>query len=58
MGKMNQKFMEESGSGFTQDTEDFLDDDYHYEKWLGELKKSRRTSYRYFKNSTRPRDTS
>ena len=37
MGKMNQKFMEEFGSGFTQDIEDFFDDDYHYEKWLEEL---------------------
>ena len=37
MGKMNQKFMEEFGSGFTKDIEDFLDDDYHYEKWLEEL---------------------
>jgi hypothetical protein len=31
---MNQKFIEEYGSGFTRDIEDFLDDDYHYKKWL------------------------
>ena len=27
MSKMNQKFIEEYGSGFTKDIEDFLDDD-------------------------------
>ena len=34
MSKMSQKFTEEYGSGFTKDIEDFLDDDYHYKKWL------------------------
>ena len=34
MSKMNQKFIEKYGSGFTKNVEDFLDDDYLYKKWL------------------------
>jgi len=34
MSKMNQKFIEEFGSGFTKTIEDFTDDDYQYKKWL------------------------
>jgi len=34
---MNQKFIEEYGTGFTKDIEDFTDDDYHYKKWLLEI---------------------
>ena len=34
MSKMNQKFIEKYGSGFTKTIEDFIDDDYHYKKWL------------------------
>ena len=37
MSKMNQKFVEEYGSGFTKDMEDFNDDDYQYKKWLLEI---------------------
>lgn len=37
MSKMNQKFIEEYGSGFTKDIEDFNDDDYQYKKWLLEI---------------------
>ena len=34
MSKMNQKFIEEYGTGFSKTIEDFIDDDYHYKKWL------------------------
>ena len=37
MSKMSQKFIEEYGSGFTKDMEDFNDDDYFYKKWLLEI---------------------
>jgi len=31
---MNQKFMEKYGSELSDDIDDFIDDDYHYKKWL------------------------
>tara|TARA_R100001509_G_scaffold164767_1_gene143555 strand:- start:152 stop:346 length:195 start_codon:yes stop_codon:yes gene_type:complete len=34
MSKMNQKFMEKYGSELSDDIDDFIDDDYHYKKWL------------------------
>ena len=37
MSKMNQKFMEKYGSEFSDNIDDFIDDDYHYKKWLLEI---------------------
>jgi|TARA_R110000803_G_scaffold45863_1_gene96381 hypothetical protein len=37
MSKMNQRFTDEYGSGFTKSIEDFCDDDYLYKKWLLEI---------------------
>ena len=37
MNKINKKFVEEFGSGFTKTIEDFTDDDYQYKKWLLEI---------------------
>jgi len=57
MSKMNQKFMEKYGSEFSDNIDDFIDDDYHYKKWLLEIqpKSDNKLNIKSKKNGKVPR---